>query len=222
MDGVLSKKYYKSKFQIMSAKILVKDIHVKLIALTMCFIGMCLFSVIPFLKKGKLFEYAEQDIAKICNVNEADREWKYIVLHHSATQEGNAASFNNYHKNKKKWKYGLAYHFVIGNGSQSKDGEIEEGPRWKKQIHGAHTSSMAYNKVSIGICLVGNFEEQTVPTERQLESLLSLVQYLCKRYDISVDNVIGHNQIKKGHTVCPGKNFPFDEFKRKLGQSLSN
>ena len=204
----------------MSTKILVKDIHIKLIALAMCIIGMCLFAVIPFLSKEKLFGYTEQDIAKICKVSDADRGWEYIVLHHSATQEGNAASFDAYHKNKRKWKYGLAYHFVIGNGSQSQDGEIEEGPRWEKQIHGAHTSSMDYNKVSIGICLVGNFEDQTGPTERQLESLLRLVQYLCKRYDIPANNVIGHNQVKKNHTVCPGKNFPFDEFKRKLEQSL--
>lgn len=205
----------------MSAKIFIREIHVKLIAIAMGIIGVSILSITPFLNKVKPHPVpVAAQMSQLCSVDTAEAEWKYIVLHHSATQEGNAANFNAYHKNKRKWKYGLAYHFVIGNGSHSDDGEIEVGPRWKRQIHGAHAATIEFNKVAIGICLVGNFEKQNGPTERQLEALLNLVVYLCKRYAIPADRVIGHNEVQRNHTVCPGKYFPLDEFKMKLRDQI--
>lgn len=203
----------------MLAKIFIKEIHVKLIAAVMGFISIVIFSIAPFLKEVETGSIL-REIDQICFVNQTERDWKYIVLHHSATKEGNAAQFDAFHKKKRKWKYGLAYHFVIGNGTYSGDGEIEVGSRWKKQLHGAHTGKMSLNKIAIGICLVGNFETQDSPTKRQLRSLLYLVRYLCKKHDISVDNVVGHYNIQKNHTSCPGKYFPIDEFKITLAQRL--
>lgn len=197
----------------------IKEKHVKLIAVTMGVIGISIFSIIPFLEKAKTdSSIILTKMHELCSVDETEVDWEYIVLHHSATREGNAANFDAYHRNKRNWEYGLAYHFVIGNGSHSDDGEIEVGPRWKKQIQGAHTATMKFNKVGIGICLVGNFEKQNSPTEKQLESLLHLVGYLCKRYEIPVESVIGHKQVQKKHTACPGKYFLIDEFKLKLSQ----
>ena len=40
---------------------------------------------------------------------------------------------------------GLAHHFVIGNGIDSGDGEIEVGPRWSKQLLGGHLKSYRLN-----------------------------------------------------------------------------
>lgn len=198
------------------SNMVIRDIHLKLFAAAMGFIGISLFAVGPFLEVENHPAIEQSDMVKICNVEGREGGWKYIVLHHSATREGNAAKFDAYHRNKKRWRYGLAYHFVIGNGSQSADGEIEVGERWKKQVHGAHTASMDYNHIAIGICLVGNFEEQGGPTERQFESLLRLVTYLCKRYVIPLDNVIGHNQVQQRNTACPGRHFPLDELKARL------
>ncbi|MGR3220999.1 MAG: peptidoglycan recognition protein family protein [Candidatus Anammoxibacter sp.] len=197
----------------------IRDKHIKLAAISMVVIAISIFSAIPFFEQTKT-DFIEKPIEMydLCGVDKVEIDWKYIVLHHSATEEGNAAKFDYYHKNKKKWKYGLAYHFVIGNGSLSGDGEIEVGSRWTNQIHGAHTGKMALNKISIGICLVGNFEEHEGPSERQLASLLPLVKYLCGKYKIAADKVLGHNQILKKHTSCPGKHFPLDEFKMKLSQ----
>ncbi|HHT9113865.1 MAG TPA: hypothetical protein ACFYD0_11140, partial [Candidatus Wunengus sp. YC65] len=53
------------------------------------------------------------------------RDWRYIVVHHSATSSGNAAEFDKYHRRKKGWENGLGYHFVIGNGNGTPDGKIE-------------------------------------------------------------------------------------------------
>ena len=45
---------------------------------------------------------------------------------------------------------GLAYHFVIGNGSSSGNGEIEIGSRWTRQINGGHVASDYLNNIAIG------------------------------------------------------------------------
>jgi hypothetical protein len=83
------------------------------------------------------------------------RDWKYIVIHHSATAFGSDTEFDRYHRRKGCLENGLGYHFVIGNGSGIPDGEIEIGNRRLDQIDGAHASVEEYNHYGIGI--VGNF-----------------------------------------------------------------
>ena len=72
---------------------------------------------------------------------------------------------------------GLAYHFVIGNGRSSGNGQIEIGSRWTRQINGGHVASDYLNNIAIGICLVGDLNRQ-VPTQAQLAALDELVTYL--------------------------------------------
>jgi N-acetyl-anhydromuramyl-L-alanine amidase AmpD len=103
----------------------------------------------------------------------------------------------------------LGYHFVVGNGTGSADGEVEVGGRWSKQKHGAHCKVMGhpeYNDVGIGICLVGNFNV-TRPSRMQMASLARLVRYLMDRYNIPRDRIYGHGQLKP--TDCPGRNFDY-------------
>ncbi|NJL19266.1 MAG: N-acetylmuramoyl-L-alanine amidase [Bdellovibrionaceae bacterium] len=92
-------------------------------------------------------------------VKKLDRhKWKHVILHHSGTPTGSGKIFDYYHRKVRHMENGLAYHFVIGNGSDSGDGEIEVAERWARQIKGGHVKSEEYNENSIGICLVGNFE----------------------------------------------------------------
>ncbi len=141
------------------------------------------------------------------------RPWKYIVLHHSASDSGDAASIGKYHKEQRGWVNGLGYDFLIGNGNGSRNGQIEVGNRWNKQIDGAHAGNPEYNKYGIGICLVGNFDTDH-PTNQQISSLLYLINYLQKRCNIHKDNVIMHKTFRK--TVCPGKHFPYDTLLARL------
>src|SRR2546422_5378948 len=90
--------------------------------------------------------------------------WQWIVGHHSAIKNGNATIYDRAHR-QRGMENGLAYHFVIGNGIDSGDGEIEIGHRWIKQLKGGHVHREDINEVGIGICLVGNFEE-TRPTRK--------------------------------------------------------
>jgi len=102
---------------------------------------------------------------------------------------------------------GLAYHFLIGNGIDSGDGEIEIGPRWTKQLLGGHLKSYQLNLTAIGICFVGNFE-QTQPSRKQLAAFTQLMDWL--QGDVLKRNTqfAGHKELKGEQTICPGKYFP--------------
>lgn len=142
------------------------------------------------------------------------RKWDYIIIHHSATDVGNALNFDNAHI-KKRWK-GLGYHFVIDNGTAGKkDGQIEVSPRWIHQEDGAHCKANGMNYRGIGICLVGNFSEDYVGPN-QMESVVFLVNQLKDYYNISNSRILGHGQVKDAQTECPGTKFPWPEFRRRL------
>lgn len=137
------------------------------------------------------------------------RDWKYIVLHHTASDSGSVESIHHIHlKNKDRsgrhW-LGIGYHFVIGNGQGMDDGEVEPTFRWKQQMAGAHAGVNEYNQRGVGIVLVGNFEKST-PTPRQLKSVKELVKTLAREYAIDAEHVIGHGDVKA--TECPGQFFP--------------
>lgn len=139
----------------------------------------------------------------IPQANAEKRQWKWIVIHHSATSEGGAVRFDKGHK-AKGWD-ALGYHFVIGNGTDTADGLVEVGSRWPIQKHGAHakTPDNRYNDYGIGICLVGNFDVSR-PSAKQLASLTKLVAYLADKYHIAQADIIGHSMTGKS-TDCPGK-----------------
>lgn len=127
---------------------------------------------------------------------------KYIVIHHSATASGNAACFRALHRGVFGWD-DIGYHFVIGNGTYSEDGEVEKGR--PITVIGAH--SRGNNRDSIGICLVGNFEI-TKPTGKQLTSLGHLLKELTPHISLTEDCIKLHRNMKGNKTLCPGKNLP--------------
>ncbi len=144
-----------------------------------------------------------------------EKRWTAIVIHHSATNYGNAAIFDKWHKENHNWN-GVGYDFVIGNGTDSTNGEVEVTFRWREQQTGAHcggTQNNWANEEAVGICLVGNFNE-TEPSERQMQSLVKLVRFLQKRYGINKNRIFGHKDTPGAHpTECPGSMFPMTRLK---------
>jgi hypothetical protein len=143
------------------------------------------------------------------------RAWKTIVLHHSATTGGSVASIDSAHRRKRDpsgrpW-LGIGYHFVVGNGSPMADGEVQPTFRWQQQLAGAHAGNREHNEHGIGICLIGNFDEQS-PSERQLAALSELIRTLAKQYEITRDRVVRHQDVQA--TRCPGKNLSLDHVLR--------
>lgn len=144
-----------------------------------------------------------------------NRRWTHIIVHHTASDFGNARTIDSMHHDRGFWN-GLGYHFLIDNGTVEKfDGQIEVGPRWVKQEVGAHTKASNMNERGIGISLVGNFS-QDLPSEKQMDSLVFLVKTLQSYYHIPNKNVLGHRDVPGANTECPGTRFPWREFKQKL------
>lgn len=134
---------------------------------------------------------------------------EYIIIHHSATKEGDLESFRRNHK-AKGWR-DIGYHYVIGNGTYSGDGEVETGR--SENESGAHCSTDGMNFKSIGICLVGNFDIDK-PTPAQMEALERLCRDIIERHKIPVSRALGHGEVTA--TNCPGKNFDMVAFRKRL------
>jgi hypothetical protein len=146
------------------------------------------------------------------------RRWQFIVVHNSGTRQGSARIFDYYHRHVRRMKNGLAYHFVIGNGTSTGDGQIEVGDRWRRQINGGHVHSDYLNNIALGICLVGDFNRGQ-PTRRQLEACEELINYLrkrCGKIDAHYAVVRPHREVNPPQwaTDCPGDAFPYSWFRR--------
>jgi hypothetical protein len=146
------------------------------------------------------------------------RRWQFIVVHNSGTRQGNARVFDYYHRHVRRMQNGLAYHFVIGNGTSTGNGQIEVGDRWRRQINGGHVHSDYLNNISLGICLVGDFNRGQ-PTRAQLDACEELIRYLrerCGKIDRGAIPVRPHREMNppRWPTDCPGDDFPYSWFRR--------
>lgn len=95
----------------------------------------------------------------------------------------------------------IGYHYLI-----LPDGKVVVGR--SEAIEGAHAYGL--NKESLGVCCIGNFDEQVPPPE-QVASLVEVVSELCVRFDIPSAHIIGHCDVreiseKAKATKCPGDN----------------
>jgi hypothetical protein len=143
------------------------------------------------------------------------RDWEGILIHHSATEGGNLAKFDRYHREVNGWLM-VGYDFIICNGDGGPDGLVQTSDRWRQQIQGAHAGKdlKRYNDHWVGICLVGDFSRER-PTAKQMASLRRLVRYLQDRCGIPAANIRTHRDVRD--TDCPGKHFPLGEVLRDGG-----
>ena len=140
--------------------------------------------------------------------------WKFIIVHNSGTRQGSARVFDYYHRHVRRMRNGLAYHFVIGNGTSTRNGQIEIGERWIRQMRGGHVHSDYMNNIGLGICLVGDFNRDQ-PTRAQLEACEELIKYLQERCGSKMQ-VRPHREVNppRWATDCPGDVFPYGWFGR--------
>jgi hypothetical protein len=146
------------------------------------------------------------DIFKTAVPTKAD-QWKYIYIHHSGTDSGNAqtlaAASGNY-----------CDHFVIGNGQGCQDGEIQIAPRWSQQQPAAAPPGVARIEPDcISICLIGDFDH-AMPTPTQLRRLTELVTTLQSQMRIAGPRVIVLNETGTPSSV--GRYFPVTAFRDQI------
>lgn len=87
-------------------------------------------------------------------------------------------------------------------------------------VHGNQT-----NTYSIGIDMVhpgiGGEARIHYPYEAaQLESLARLARRLCDQFEIPVDRIAGHKQVKPGNHVDPGKGFDWAKLRLRMGELM--
>ena len=124
---------------------------------------------------------------------------KYIILHHSLNPSSSSygtyviRNIQAYHMSSKGFN-DIGYHYLI-----SVKGVIYKGR--PDTANGAHTKGK--NSKSIGICIIGNFDEEDISDDAYV-SLISLLCKLCKEHNILVENIKGHCDYAR--KTCPGKN----------------
>lgn len=148
----------------------------------------------------------------------------HIVVHHSATKDGATFSWGvirRYHTVDLGWR-DIGYHFGI---EQVGDYHEVIFGRWPDE-DGAHCKDMNMNSIAIGICVVGNYDEQ-VPTLGAWGKAVELVKRLVKLYDIPIENILGHREVQEmagippeHRKTCPGKTFHMDDFRAAVRASF--
>jgi hypothetical protein len=131
-----------------------------------------------------------------------------IVIHHTKIENMTVASIHDLHL-RNGWA-GIGYHKVI-----LPDGSVADGR--PEYAVGAH--ALGANSRSVGISLVGDFDVN-LPSPAQLASLVALTADLAGKYGVSPAAIVGHRDVYKD-TTCPGRIFPWAEFKQALAKKLS-
>ena len=118
-----------------------------------------------------------------------------IVLHHSGSAMDRTTIHSIHRWHLQLGWLGCGYHFVIHG-----DGSVFQG----RPVDAVGSHARGFNGRSIGICVVGNFEEE-YPTLQQQEAVGKLILYLQNKLgDLEIKK---HNQVAA--TLCPGRNFSY-------------
>lgn len=125
-----------------------------------------------------------------------------IVVHCTASPDYldiGAKEIDQWHRDQ-GWSQ-IGYHYVV-----RRNGEIERGR--PERLEGAHARGA--NQTSIGIVWVGTDQ----PSPEQEKSLVGLVNLLRGKYNIKIENVLGHREAVKTDKTCPNLNM--DRFRAEL------
>lgn len=126
-----------------------------------------------------------------------------ITVHHEGTKLELTDDAAKKIKNIQVWGMGkdrnwadIPYHFLI-----APDGTIYEG----RDVYTTGETATEYDPTGhLLITCLGNLEVQEVPPQ-QLNSLINLVAWCCKKYNLPYETLSTHRDHSK-QTTCPGKN----------------
>jgi len=131
------------------------------------------------------------------NLKKSSRKINKIILHCSATREGQDISVDTirkWHVDGRGWS-DIGYHYIV-----SIDGQIEEGRPIDRS--GAHTKGL--NSNSIGCCYIGGVETdgKTPKDTRNAEQLIAIANLLDALMEMYPDATLhGHNEFS--NKACP-------------------
>ncbi len=148
------------------------------------------------------------------NLRKKGYKIKYIILHYTAIRSDYEAIKHLINKKNK-----VSSHFLI-----NKKGKIFSLVDLKKRAWHAGKSfwkgDRDINSNSIGIELdnTGHYINFERYTKKQVDSLIKLLKFLKKKYDIENLNFLGHSDISPFRKNDPGEKFPWKKlYKHNLG-----
>ena len=136
----------------------------------------------------------------------------HIILHHSLTKDSETVSWGamkRYHTEELLWR-DIGYHFGlerVENDYQILVGRMMNEP-------GAHCKERGMNRISLGICFVGDYDAEEPPHEMWILGQ-RLVVSLMDVFKIPKENILGHYELAP-YKSCPGVNFDVEEFRAGL------
>lgn len=131
------------------------------------------------------------------NLKKSSRKINKIILHCSATREGQDISVDTirkWHVDGRGWS-DIGYHYIV-----SIDGNIEDGRPIDRS--GAHTKGQ--NSNSVGVCYIGGVEKdgKTPKDTRNPEQLMALANLLDALMEMYPGATLhGHNEF--ANKACP-------------------
>lgn len=126
-----------------------------------------------------------------------------IIIHHSATKDSSTVSWGairRYHTQVNGWG-SIGYHFGVELVSDVVASAYEILVGRPLALPGAHTAG--HNAKSIGICMVGDFDQEPPPTA-QLRQLKNLIEDLRTVFP-GITKLSFHRDYAS--KTCPGKMF---------------
>lgn len=155
--------------------------------------------------------YVDENGDKLLWPQEYPEEVEKIIIHHTATTENlddpevAIRAIYYYHAVSRGWG-DIGYNFIV-----APDGTIYEGRAGGDGVVAGHASG--YNTGSVGIALLGNYEEEAIP-EDMMQGLTALIYEKAQLHDIDPDgtsefrgevspNILGHRDVDS--TACPGE-----------------
>jgi len=139
---------------------------------------------------------------------------RYVILHHSLTKDSETVSWQairRYHTTHPKYLWrDIGYHF----GLELVNDRYEILVGRMMNDTGAHCRELGMNRLSFGICFIGNFDLNK-PSKEIWNMGLHLVRTLMDIYKIPRANVKGHRDFAL-HKTCPGLMWNMGNFREEL------
>lgn len=145
---------------------------------------------------------------------------EFIVLHHSLTHDGKRNDYKNilrYHVKYNGWST-IGYHVL--NEETWMGYKIKIGR--PLSMRGAHAKDGGFNSKSIGVCVVGNFDERA-PNPNEWLFAQVLCACLAEKFTVQNKNIIGHREAQAigglpidNRKSCPGRMWDMGKFRKEL------
>lgn len=145
----------------------------------------------------------------------APQRWVTILIHDGGESD-EVAQFAGLGSGSAAGVDRSGYHFVIGNGRGIPDGRIEIGALWEQQLPGRFsigTRAELPASGAIGIRVVGDGERHAF-TDKQMRSLVWLIQSLQAQYGIPAERVVVESGTAGGARI--GRLFPLAWFRQQI------